>query len=449
MTHPQSFTLASLGCPKNRVDSERILAAMTSAGFAHTNDPRQANVVIVNSCAFIEPAAQESIDTVLDYREENPDSVIVVAGCLPLRYGEDLKAALTEADLFIVPEQIDSLPDMLRVVLSKSERSPATELDVRAAKPGARILTTPGYGYLRIAEGCGRNCRYCTIPSIRGRLRSTDPDRLVREAEELVSQGLKELILVAQDLTAYGMDRAEKNALTRLVDQLGGIEGIHWLRLMYLHPDGIPRDLPRLINESTRVLPYLDIPIQHISAKVLRAMGRPWKGDRIRRLIDRLRNDINGLVLRTTLMVGYPTEGEKEFQELREFLEAYEIERVGIFTYSPEEGTPAYDLGDPVPEEIKLDRADQLAEIHAGLTRRRNRQRIGSTESCIVEGIAAETDLLLQGRTWDQAPEIDGALYITSGNSVPGEIRRVVITGAHGPDLFGKLVESAGSGLVS
>jgi ribosomal protein S12 methylthiotransferase len=413
---------------------------MSTAGFTFTGEPSEAEVLIVNTCAFIESAVEESIDTILDHRELNKQAVLVVVGCLPLRYGDDLKDSLPEGDIFLTPAEISRLPELLssidRPVPVKTE--PAVPCSLPAATQ--RILTTPGYAYLKIAEGCSRNCRYCTIPAIRGTLSSRNLNDVEQEAQMLASQGVRELVLVAQDLTGFGMDIGEKGALVRLLERLRDIQGIEWVRLMYLHPDGIPTDLAAVVNESKNILPYLDIPFQHVSASVLRAMGRPWKGDRIRRLVDRLRNDIRGLVLRTTLMVGFPAEGEKEFQELRDFVQSYSIEHVGVFTYSPEEGTPAMDLGDPVPAEIKRARADELRTIHLQFEEKRNRARVGSIEKCIVEGVSAESDLLLQGRTWDQAPEVDGVLYITAGIASVGEIREIELTDANGPDLFGEIL---------
>jgi ribosomal protein S12 methylthiotransferase len=442
-----SFHLISLGCPKNRVDSEKILSVMSSAGFVYVEDAAAADVLLINTCAFIEQAVEESIDTILDCREENKKAFLVVAGCLPLRYRKSLKKALPEVNLFLTPDQIENLPRLAHSsLLSAKSASKATQkrrIPKRDQEPvpvsSTRILTTSGYAYLKIAEGCSRRCRYCTIPSIRGPLRSFDSDALEKEAAYLAAQGARELALVAQDLTGYGLDRGEKRGLLRLIKRLGLIENIKWIRLMYLHPDTIPLGLPKLIQESDKALPYLDIPIQHISATVLRAMGRPWKGDRIRKLIDRLRREIPGLALRTTLMVGYPAEGEKEFRQLRDFVERTEIERVGVFTYSSEEGTSAFELGDPIPAEVKQARAAEISSIHARFEDKRNRARIGKIEDALIEGVSAETELLLQGRTWDQAPEIDGILYITAGNAEAGCIHKVRITDSCGPDLFGEI----------
>lgn len=449
MTHNKFFNLVSLGCPKNRVDSERILSVMADAGFVYTDDPTAAAIIIINTCAFIEPAVDESIDTILDYREHK-DAFLVVAGCMPLRYQESIREPLPEVDLFLTPDKIADLPRILKAALHRAEDTGASPVSKTTAprshlsktssmRPG-RILTTAGYAYLKIAEGCPRLCRYCTIPAIRGPLRSVDPSELEQEAIFLASAGVRELVLVAQDLTSYGVERGEKGALIRLLERLRRLEGIKWIRLMYLYPDAIPRGLGRLIDESENILPYLDIPFQHVSAKVLRAMGRPWKGDRVRKLTERLRQEVPGLVLRTTFMVGYPAEGDKEFLELRDFVESFGIEHVGVFNYSPEEGTPAAALGDPVPEDVKEARADQIRGIHSRFMDKRNLQRIGTVEQGLVEGVSDESELLLQGRMWDQAPEVDGVLYITAGKATAGEIHSIRITGSHGPELFGEIV---------
>lgn len=418
---------------------------MTSAGFTFTDDPVGAGTIIINTCAFIEPAVEESIDAILDHRAENTDACIVVAGCLPMRYESDLEESLPEANLFLTPDRIEDLPNLLRVAFGTTAKDRLPELMGQPPGKGQevplRILTTQGYAYLKIAEGCSRKCRYCTIPSIRGPLRSIDPKELEQEANFLAAQGVRELVLVAQDLTAYGLEKAEKHALVKLLARLERVEGIRWIRLMYLYPDAIPRDLPKVIRDSPKILPYLDIPFQHVSDSVLKAMGRPWKGDRIRRLVDGLRENLPRLTLRTTVMVGFPGEGDAEFKELSDFVETSRIDHVGVFTYSPEENTRAFRLGDPIPEEVKETRANQIRSIHARHMRRRNRRRIGTVEQCLVESVSRESDLLLQGRLWDQAPEIDGALYITAGQAVAGEIHQARITGTHQSDLFGEIVQ--------
>ncbi|MDQ7782355.1 MAG: 30S ribosomal protein S12 methylthiotransferase RimO [Desulfomonilaceae bacterium] len=439
MTPIRHFSLVSLGCPKNRVDSEHILAVMSRAGFVFVEEPSRADVLIVNTCAFIESAVEESIDAILDYRDLNREAVLVVAGCLPLRYGDDLRASLREADIFLKPEEIPQIPQRLGSLAPLAQPTADEAFPCSYTAVPQRVLTTPGYAYLKIADGCSRKCAYCTIPSIRGPLRSRDLEAVDREARMLASQGVRELVLVAQDLTGYRTDAGEGRGLVRLLERLRVVQGIEWIRLMYLHPHGIPSDLAAVINESRTILPYLDIPFQHVSEKVLKAMGRPWKHDRTRRLVDGLRNDVPGLVLRTTLMVGFPGEGDKEFTELKDFVQSSSIEHVGVFTYSPEEGTPAMALGDPVPAETKAARADELRNLHLESEEKRNRGRVGSIERCIVEGVSEESDLLLQGRTWDQAPEVDGVLYITEGVASAGEIRDIELTDCNGPDLFGEI----------
>ncbi len=437
------FHLVSLGCPKNRVDSERIASVMMEAGFKLSDDPEIADVVIVNTCSFIVPAVEESLDTIFDLRHENPRAFLVVAGCLPLRYGTGLDLELPEVNLYLEPGNIAALPGMIAAAKRGRPERPAPHTVEAPSIPASRALSTTGFAYLKVSEGCSRRCSYCTIPSIRGPLESMDPDVLVQEAEFLADRGAREIVLVAQDLTAYGKDRGDASALVKLLRRLDRVEGIRWIRLMYLYPEGISSALPGVINGSDKVLPYLDVPFQHISEPVLRSMGRPWRGDRPRKLVEQLRREIPGLVLRTTFIVGFPTETRTEFSRLKEFIEETRIEHVGVFTYSAEEGTGAAKLGDPVPEDEKRARADEVREIHHRHAHERNLVRVGAYEQALVEGIAAETDLLLQARTRDQAPEVDGVTYITAGTGIPGEMQNLRITGCHGPDLFGELASAS------
>lgn len=435
------YTVVSLGCPKNRVDSEKIMFIMSSSGWMFTEDPASADVIIINTCAFIEAAVEESINTILDYVSENPSAFIVAAGCLPMRYKSEASESLPEVSLFLEPRDIANLPAMLSRAMNLSGKmSPAIVTD--SLNPiASRVLTTPGYAYLRVSDGCDRKCAYCSIPSIRGKMRSEPVEKLVEEARWLASEGVSELILVAQDLCSYGLDLHLKGGLEKLLNELTKIDTVSWIRLMYLHPNGLPDRLLNLMKDSEKILPYLDIPIQHISSKVLRDMGRPWNSDVIKNLFDRARDKVPGLVLRTTVMVGYPTETESDFNELRDFVEEYEIDRVGVFGYSPEEGTEAFSLGDPIPQAEKQERVDEIVETHSRFMQRRNSARTGAIEKAIVEGYSMETDLLLQGRLWDQAPEVDGSLYITDGNAISGGIYSIRINEHHGPDFFGEIVD--------
>ncbi len=409
---------------------------MQDAGYDLIHDHTHAGIIIINTCAFIQSATEESLDTIFDYAQENPQAYLIVAGCLPLRYRIDLKDILTEVNMFLTPEQIPQIPAILADGLGALNfRNIDTSGGTR------RVITTPGYSYLRISDGCNRKCRYCSIPHIRGKLVSADQAELISEAEFLVKQGIRELILVGQDLTSYGKDRKANNALLDLLAELEKIDELRWIRLMYLHPHGLPRRLPEVINSSKKILPYLDVPLQHVTPDVLKSMGRPpIKGGALK-FVESLRKQIPGVVLRTTLMVGFPTETDDDYRQMREFVEEALLERLGIFTYSLEEGTDAFRLGDPISPEIKDERAAELMEIQADHERERNSSKIGAIEECIIESYAEETPLLLQGRLWDQAPEVDGSLFVTLGDAISGEIRRVKITEAHEYDLFGELID--------
>lgn len=468
---PRYFNLVSLGCPKNRVDSEKILGAITDRGLEHTLDQSQAEIIVINTCAFIQPAVEESIATILDSAEANPDAFLIVAGCMPLRYRQSLRDLLPEVDLFITPDQIGIIWDLVRSCNSQKKNAGAwmgrplaaadngvdfkpqinlanlSDSSVTVTCDGAstesahfsRILSTPGYAYLRIADGCNHGCTFCAIPTIRGKLKSEPMDDLVMEATWLADSGVREVILIAQDLTSYGRDLGYRNGLVRLLDKLQSISGIEWIRLMYLYPSGISADLIRVIRDSTVILPYVDAPIQHISENVLRSMGRRWSERQIRKMIEDLRSQIPGIVIRTTLMVGFPTETESDFTMLTDFVKEIEIDHIGVFAYFQEEGSPAEKLGDPIPRKVKNARARKIRSLHSQFVKKRLKKRVGSIETAIVEGFSEETDLLLEGRTWDQAPEIDGKLYITDGDPAVGEIVRVLITETRGIDLFGEI----------
>lgn len=434
------YTIISLGCPKNRVDSEKIMFVMSNVGYSFTEDPANADAIIINTCAFIELATEESINTILDYMEENPDAIMVVAGCLPLRYKEQAAESLPEVDIFLEPDRIADLPGLIDEAMRASGKTKSISVQGRINTAIGRLITTPGYAYLRVSDGCDRKCAYCSIPFIRGRMKSEPLEILEKEASELSATGASELILVAQDLCSYGIDLKIRNGLELLLERLNRIDAVSWIRLMYLHPNGFPKGLPEVIRNSEKILPYLDIPIQHISPKVLRDMKRPWNSDSIKKLFDTIREKVPGIVLRTTVMVGYPTETDADFRELGNFIESYQIERVGVFTYSAEEGSAAFELGDPVSAEVKQARADEIVEIHSRFLEKRNSSRLGAIEPAIVEGYSEETELLLQGRLWDQAPEVDGALFITDGNAVAGGIYDVRINECVGTDFFGEIV---------
>ncbi|MDA8406300.1 MAG: 30S ribosomal protein S12 methylthiotransferase RimO [Deltaproteobacteria bacterium] len=451
MKRIEHFNLTSLGCPKNRVDSEKILHTMLAAGYEHTQDQEKAQIIIINTCSFIQPAVEESISSILDSASVNPNAFLIVAGCLPLRYGQSLDDSLPEVDLFIAPNQIDQVAELIESSDAKKKFCQAEKIGPfrgfafgnghKAVYEFKRVLSTPGYAYLRISDGCDHLCKFCSIPLIRGKLKSETIDDILLEAKELTDLGIREIILIAQDLTSYGRDLGLKNGLVQLLEKLEKVSGVDWLRLMYLYPSGINDDLIDLIRDSQKILPYLDVPIQHISDNVLQSMGRPWRGAQIKKLIDSMRSKIPNIVIRTTVMVGFPSETESDFEELKNFINEFELDHVGVFTYFREEGTSAEKLGDPIPKKVKNARARALRSLHSVFIKKKNKKRIGKTEAAIIEGFSEETELLLQGRIWDQAPEIDGKLYITAGNVAVGDIKNVLITKAHGVDLFGEVQE--------
>jgi ribosomal protein S12 methylthiotransferase len=437
----------SLGCAKNQVDSEMMLHQLTSEGFSIAQESDEAEVVIINTCSFIEAATQESIETILEaarLKKEGSCQVLVVTGCFPQRYKEQLVRQMPEVNLFLGTESFSGLTGYLSRVLagqktSKMILNPDTGL---WKEPHHRVLTTsPGTAYLKIAEGCSNHCTYCTIPSIRGKFRSRAPKVLVQEAQILAGQGIKELILLAQDTTAYGSDLRQPASLIDLIKEILKIESFQWLRLLYLRPERITQDLLDLIAQEERICPYFDIPIQHVSEQILRTMNRPSGQKALRDLIQKIRSTVPGAALRTTLMVGFPGETEKDFQALIKFINETEFDHLGVFRYSPEEGTPAAGYLKQVPEEISNRRMDLLMARQEKISLKKNQSRVGSIERVLVSGVSPESELLIQGRTRFQAPEVDGVVFITEGEPKTGEIIKVKITEAHAYDLVGLAVE--------
>jgi ribosomal protein S12 methylthiotransferase len=436
----------SLGCAKNQVDSEVMLHALQTRGFLLTQDPGEAEVVLINTCSFIESATQESIETILEaarLKTEGECRILVVTGCFPQRYGDLLIEQLPEVDLFLGTDAFLTVADQVSALLAKKGTPRIIlEPDPRLwTEPHGRLLTTtPGTAYLKIAEGCSNRCAYCTIPSIRGDFRSRDPKILIQEAQGLAGQGVRELILVAQDTTVYGSDLAPRVSLNDLLAQLLTIDSFEWLRLLYLRPERITTDLLTLMAREKRICPYLDIPLQHVSDRVLKAMNRPCGLKALQRLIEKIRRLMPEAALRTTVMVGFPGEREEDFQELVQFVSETAFDHLGVFRYSPEEGTPAAGYADQVPEEIGRARLDFLMERQKEISLRKNQKRIGTIEPVLVTGLSPESDLLIQGRTRFQAPEVDGVVYITDGEPKTGRIVKVKITDAHAYDLVGVMV---------
>jgi ribosomal protein S12 methylthiotransferase len=439
--------MVSLGCPKNLVDAEVMLGCLPSDEYEITTNEKEADIIIVNTCSFIKEAKQESIDTILDLADRKHDArctLLVVTGCLPQRYQEELGAELPEVDIFIGTGEYPRIAEILAEKRDSPEQlryvgDPNFMFD--ADLP--RMKSSPAYtAYLKIAEGCSNCCSYCVIPSLRGALRSRPLEQVLKEARDLVVGGVKELNLIAQDITAYGRDLAEPATLEMLLTELVKIDGLLWIRLLYAYPDGITDELIRLIRDEEKICKYIDIPLQHISDPVLKRMGRRGGETEIRRLIGRLRSAVPDLAIRTSLIVGFPGETDDDFQRLVQFVEEARFDRLGVFCYSREEGTPAAEMEDQITERVKRQRYKKLMKVQARVSFKQNRRLIGTVEQVLAEGYSDETDLLLKGRSSRQAPDIDGLVYLTSGTANVGDIVAVRITDSSDYDLIGEIVTS-------
>lgn len=445
-TAKQKVSMVSLGCPKNLVDAEVMLGVLSRQEYEITTDEKDADVIIVNTCSFIKEAKQESIDAILDLAERKHDGrchTLIVSGCLPQRYQEELALELPEVDIFI------GTGDYPRIAEILAEKGGAEgqlryvgDPDYIYDESLPRLNSSPAwFSYLKIGEGCSNCCSYCIIPQLRGPYRSRPLDALVAEAERLVARGVKEINVISQDITRYGSDLEDGSTLETLIRRLAAIEGLRWIRLLYAYPDGITDSLIELIRDEPKVCKYLDIPIQHISDPVLKAMKRRSSEQQIRDLIAKLRSRVPGIALRTSLIVGFPGETFEDFSILMQFVEQTHFDRLGVFCYSREEGTPAAGLPEQVSERVKRERYRKLMRAQARLSFRRNRALIGQTEQVIVEGYSEETELLLKGRSSRQAPDIDGQVYITAGAADVGDIVTLRITDSSDYDLIGEIVD--------
>ncbi|MBI2354531.1 MAG: 30S ribosomal protein S12 methylthiotransferase RimO [Deltaproteobacteria bacterium] len=437
--------MVSLGCPKNLVDAEVMLGVLAKERYEITTDEKEADVIIVNTCSFIKEAKQESIDAILDLAERKQDGrchTLIVSGCLPQRYQEELARELPEVDIFIGTGDYPRIAEILAEKAgTESQLRYIGDPDYVYDEALPRLNSSPAwYSYLKIGEGCSNCCSYCVIPSLRGAYRSRPLDALVAEAEQLAARGVKELNIISQDITRYGSDLADGTTLETLIRRLARISGLSWIRLLYAYPDGITDSLIALIRDEPKVCKYLDIPIQHISDPVLKQMKRRGNGQQIRDLVAKLRREVPDIALRTSLIVGFPGETTDDFSELMQFVENTQFDRLGVFCYSREEGTPAAAMPEQVSERIKRERYRKLMRAQARLSFRRNRALIGKSEQVIVEGYSEETELLLKGRSARQAPDIDGQVYITAGQADVGAIVTLRITDSSDYDLIGEIV---------
>lgn len=441
-----SFHLISLGCAKNLVDSEVMLGSMVAAGWELVDTPDDAELLILNTCGFIQPAVEEAIGEIfelVEIKERSPEKKIVVVGCLVQRYKESLLEELPEVDLFLGTEGAADIAEYVATMKNGDlqDRIVLPDRMLMSSKT-PRIISTPVYrAWLKITEGCDNRCSYCMIPAIRGPLRSRTIDDLTREAVQLEKYGVKELSLIAQDSTAYGNDLDKGDNLVRLMEQLLRRTSVPWLRMLYLYPTGISDALLQLMADNPRIVPYLDIPLQHVSDKILRSMNRRYSAEQLFATLTRIRTVLPDIALRTTFLVGFPGETEEDFLQIETFLRKMQLDHVGVFAYANEEGCPSEKFGDQLPEEEKMRRRDYLLDVQSGLSETMQKKYIGRVEPVLVEGLSSETDLLLEGRTRYQAPEVDGCVYINAGMANPGDIVPVRITESQVYDLIGEIVE--------
>lgn len=434
----------SLGCDKNLVDSEVMLGILADRGFEMTDTEDDADIIIINTCCFINDAKEESINTILEmaeYKKTGPCKALIVTGCLAQRYKQEIVDEIPEVDAVIGTSKYDEIFDAVDQALKGSHFLDVDDLDRLPSVPGKRILTTGGhYAHLKIAEGCDKHCTYCIIPKIRGNYRSVPMEQLLAEAASLAEQGVKELILVAQETTLYGVDLYGKKSLHILLKELAKIKGIRWIRILYCYPEEIYPELIETIKNEKKVCHYLDMPIQHASDAILKRMGRRTTKAQLKETVSLLRKEIPDIVLRTTLIAGFPGETQEQHDELMEFVDEMEFERLGVFAYSPEENTPAASMPDQIPEEIKEERRDAILELQQEIAFDKAADMVGRTLYAMIEGKVADEPAYV-ARTYADSPDIDGYVFVNTGEMLmSGDFVKVKITGSAEYDLIGELV---------
>ena len=434
----------SLGCDKNLVDSEVMLGILADRGFEMTDTEDDADIIIINTCCFINDAKEESINTILEmaeYKKTGPCKALIVTGCLAQRYKQEIVDEIPEVDAVIGTSKYDEIFDAVDQALKGSHFLDVDDLDRLPSVPGKRILTTGGhYAHLKIAEGCDKHCTYCIIPKIRGNYRSVPMEQLLAEAASLAEQGVKELILVAQETTLYGMDLYGKKSLHILLQELAKIKGIRWIRILYCYPEEIYPELIETIKNEKKVCHYLDMPIQHASDAILKRMGRRTTKAQLKETVSLLRKEIPDIVLRTTLIAGFPGETQEQHEELMEFVDEMEFERLGVLAYSPEENTPAASMPDQIPEEVKEERRDAILELQQEIAFDKAADMVGRTLYAMIEGKVADEPAYV-ARTYADSPDIDGYVFVNTGEMLmSGDFVKVKITGSAEYDLIGELV---------
>lgn len=434
----------SLGCDKNLVDSEVMLGMLREKGYCFTDDETQADAVVINTCCFINDAKEESINTILEMAELKKNGrvkALIVTGCLAQRYQEEIQSEIEEVDAIIGTSAIETIVRTLEEVLAGKHKNHIEPLDKAPLGGKERVITTGGYySYLKIAEGCNKHCTYCIIPKVRGNYRSVPMEALLKEADSLVRRGVKELILVAQETTLYGIDLYGEKKLPALLRKLCGIEGLEWIRILYCYPEEITEELIQTIKEEEKICHYLDIPIQSGSDRILKLMGRRTNTDQIRQMIGRLREEIPDICIRTTFITGFPTETEEDFTDTMEFINEMEFDRLGVFTYSQEEDTPAANMEGQVDEEVKKNRQEEMMELQQEIAFEAAENMKDRVLRVMIEGKLADEDAYV-ARTYKDAPGVDGYLFVNTERSLmSGEFVTVRVTGANEYDLVGEIV---------
>ncbi|WP_101875337.1 30S ribosomal protein S12 methylthiotransferase RimO [Lachnoclostridium edouardi] len=434
----------SLGCDKNLVDSEKMLGLLSQSGHTFTDDENQAEIIVINTCCFINDAKEESVNTILEmaeYKKSGSCRLLIVAGCMAQRYKQEIMDEIPEVDAVLGTSSYDEIAAVIRSLTEEGREHIQCFHDLNELpRTDTRIVTTGGhYAFLKIAEGCDKRCTYCIIPSLRGSYRSVPMEQLLKEAGELAERGVKELILVAQETTLYGKDIYGEKMLPKLLEELCKISGIQWIRIQYCYPEEITEELIDTIKREEKVCHYLDLPIQHASDRILKKMGRRTSQSELRNIVGRLRERIPDIALRTTLISGFPGETEEDHEELMQFVDEMEFDRLGVFAYSAEEDTPAAGFSDQVPQEIKEDRRDQIMELQQEIAFSKNQDETDRILEVMIEGKVADENTYV-GRTYMDAPGVDGLIFVSANEELmSGDFVRVKVTGALEYDLIGEV----------
>ncbi|MDK2789142.1 MAG: ribosomal protein methylthiotransferase [Epulopiscium sp.] len=445
---PIRIAFVSLGCDKNLVDSEVMLGLLQKSGFALISDESQADVLVVNTCCFIQDAKEESIESILEmaqYKKTGNCKALIVTGCMAERYKDEILSEIPEVDGVVGTTGYESIVEVVEEILQGKKIQMFSDVNAKTSENYQRVLSTAGYfAYLKIAEGCDNRCTYCIIPQLRGKYRSRSMESLISEAKTLASQGVKELILVAQDTTRYGIDLYGEKKLPQLLKELCKIDDLKWIRLLYCYPEEITDELIDVIAEEEKVCSYLDMPIQHANTSILKRMGRRSTKEDLIHLINKLRKRIPDICLRTTLIVGFPGETDEEYEDLVQFVKDMKFDRLGVFTYSKEEGTPAAKMRGQIPKKIKEFRKDKIMKLQQAICEEKSAQCVGRTLEVIIDGKLPEENVYC-GRTYRDAPEIDGMVFVSADEDLlSGDFIKASITSSNEYDLIGRIVDESG-----